>query len=69
MGFFLVSTQEAAFNLIKYMNGTLNSRKIMGLTFQDIPKAFKCIHHGLLYISKYEIMVLRKGLYHFLLVV
>ena len=43
------STQEAIFELTKAMYSTINNRKIMGLVFLDVAKAFTCIHHGRLY--------------------
>ena len=43
------STQEAVFELTKCMYSTINNRKIMGLVFLDVAKAFNCIHHERLY--------------------
>ena len=39
------STQEAVFELSKVMNSSINNRKVMGLIFLDVAKAFNCIQH------------------------
>ena len=43
------STQEAVFEVTKMMYSAINNRKIMGLIFLDVAKAFNCIHHDRLY--------------------
>ena len=43
------STQEAVFELSKVMYSSINNRKIMGLIYLDVAKAFNCIHHEILY--------------------
>ena len=43
------STQEAVFELSKVMYSSINNRKIMGLIYLDVAKAFNCIHHERLY--------------------
>ena len=43
------STQEAIFELSKVIYSTINNRKLMGLIFLDVAKAFNCIHHDRLY--------------------
>ena len=39
------STQEAIFDLVKHIYSALNNKKLMGLLFLDISKAFDCILH------------------------
>ena len=39
------STQEAVFDLVMHIYSLLNNKKIMGLLFLDICKAFDCILH------------------------
>ena len=43
------STQEAVFKVTKFMYRAINIRKIMGLIFLDVAKAFNCIHHDRLF--------------------
>ena len=43
------STQEAVFNIVRYMYSTINQNKLMGMVFLDIAKAFNCIDHNTLY--------------------
>ena len=43
------STQEAVFEVTRSMYSSINNRKIMGLIFLDVAKAFNCIHHERLY--------------------
>ena len=43
------STQEAVFELTKTMYNTINNRKVMGLIYLDVAKAFNCIHHTRLF--------------------
>ena len=43
------STQESVFEVTKSMYSAINNRKIMGLIFLDVAKAFNSIHHGRLY--------------------
>ena len=49
------STQEAVFELSKTMYSAINNRKVMGLIFLDVAKAFNCIHHERLYNKMYKI--------------
>ena len=43
------STNEAVFELTKVMFSTINNRKVMGLLFLDVAKAFNCINHKRLF--------------------
>ena len=43
------STQESVFEVTKSMYSAINNRKVMGLIFLDMTKAFNCIHHERLY--------------------
>ena len=43
------STHEAVFELTKVMYSTINNRKVMGLIFLDVGKAFNCIKHKRLF--------------------
>ena len=39
------STQEAIFDLVRHIYSSINNKKLMGLLFLDISKAFDCIIH------------------------
>ena len=39
------STHEAIFDLSRHINSSINNKKLMGLLFLDISKAFDCIKH------------------------
>ena len=39
------STQEAVFDLVMHIYSSINNKKVMGLLFLDISKAFDCILH------------------------
>ena len=43
------STHEAIFKTGHSMYSTINNRKIMSMLLLDIPKAFNCIDHDILY--------------------
>ena len=43
------STQEVVYDVVKRIYSSINNRKIMGMVFLDISKAFNSIHHGRLY--------------------
>ena len=46
-------TQEAVYDVVKRVYSSLNNRKVMGMIFLDIAKAFNSIHHDRLY-KKFE---------------
>ena len=49
------STQESVFEVTKAMYSAINTRKIMGLIFLDVAKAFNCINHERLFSKLYKI--------------
>ena len=47
------STQQAVFQFVKHLYGSMNNNKIIGSIFLDVAKAFNCIDHSVLYNKMY----------------
>ena len=45
------STHEAIFDLVKHVYSSINNKKLMGMLFLDISKAFDCIIHERLFLK------------------
>ena len=43
------STHEAIFDLTRYIYNGINNRKLTGMLFLDVAKAFNCINHARLF--------------------
>ena len=54
MVFFQIDQHKRRF-LSKVMYSSINDRKVMGLIFLDVAKAFNCIQHERLYNKMYKI--------------
>ena len=42
------STQQAVFQFVKHLHGSMNNNKLVGTVFLDIAKAFNCVDHVIL---------------------
>ena len=49
------STQEAIFDLVRHIHSAINNKKLMGMLFLDISKAFDCIVHARLVFKLAEV--------------